>query len=108
MLTATEEELNFALWYLKQRSYVVSDDKSSLQITVEGMDFLEGGHPSPEVVMPFVKAAAQPGAPEAAPTEPLPAAELAVAVPASADGVPVHPESLRELMRRTLAKVRDK
>jgi curved DNA-binding protein CbpA len=56
MLHATVEELNFALWYLKQRGLANSDDKSSLQITVEGMDFIERVQPKPEVVMPFVKA----------------------------------------------------
>jgi curved DNA-binding protein CbpA len=50
--------LNSALWYLKQRGLAASDDKSSLQITVDGMDFLEGKRPSPELVMPFIKPAA--------------------------------------------------
>ncbi|MEQ1883606.1 MAG: DnaJ domain-containing protein [Bryobacteraceae bacterium] len=58
MLAATSEELIFALWYLKQRHLVTSDDKSSLQISVEGMDFLEGNRPSPELVMPLIKPAA--------------------------------------------------
>jgi len=67
MLDATIEELSFALWYLKQRSFVASDDKSSLQITVEGMDFLENNRPSPEIVMPFIKQTALPAAPISAP-----------------------------------------
>jgi curved DNA-binding protein len=50
--------LNSALWYLKQRGLAVSDDKSSLQITVDGMDFLESRRPLPEQVMPFIKPAA--------------------------------------------------
>jgi curved DNA-binding protein CbpA len=58
MLQATPEELTFALWYLKQRSLVASDDKSALQITVDGMDLLENNQPSPETVMPFFKASA--------------------------------------------------
>jgi curved DNA-binding protein CbpA len=58
ILGATAEEMNFALWYLKQRSLVANDDKSSLQITVEGMDLLEQNRPSPEVVMPFIKTGA--------------------------------------------------
>ena len=41
IVAATSEELNFALWYLKQRDLVSQDDKSSLQITTEGMDFLQ-------------------------------------------------------------------
>ena len=55
MLDWTSEELTFTLWYLKQRNMVRSDDKSSLHITVEGMDFLETNRPSPEAIMPFVK-----------------------------------------------------
>jgi curved DNA-binding protein CbpA len=57
MLECTSEGLNFALWYLKQRNMVASDDKSNLQITVDGMDYLETNPPTPEVVMPLVKAA---------------------------------------------------
>ena len=56
MLACTSEGLNFALWYLKQRNMVASDDKSNLQITVDGMDHLETNRPQPEVVMPLVKA----------------------------------------------------
>lgn len=58
MLTASSEALAFTLWYLKQRSLVRSDDKSSLQITVEGMDYLEQNRPSPKDVMSFVKSSA--------------------------------------------------
>lgn len=57
VLECTSEGLNFALWYLKQRSMVASDDKSNLQITVEGMDYLETNPPTPETVMPLIKAA---------------------------------------------------
>jgi hypothetical protein len=56
MLQCTSEGLSFALWYLKQRSLVTSDDKSNLQITVEGMDYLETNPPTPEMVMPLIKA----------------------------------------------------
>ena len=55
MLESTPEGLNFALWYLKQRSLVASDDKSNLQITVEGMDYLETNPPTPEMVMPLIR-----------------------------------------------------
>jgi hypothetical protein len=57
--------MNFALWYLKQRGLAVNDDKSSLQITVEGMDFLEGNQPAPEAVLPLIKSTA-PGDPKIA------------------------------------------
>jgi hypothetical protein len=64
ILYATNDELVFALFYLKARNLVVADDKSNLQITVDGMDFLERNHPAPEKVFPFIKPAAisvQPG-----------------------------------------------
>jgi hypothetical protein len=57
ILETTSEGLNFALWYLKQRSLVTSDDKSNLLITVEGMDYLEMNPPTPETVMPLIRAA---------------------------------------------------
>jgi len=55
ILDTTPEELSSVLWYLKQRNMVKSDDKSSLHITVDGMDFLENKRPSPEEVMRFIK-----------------------------------------------------
>jgi hypothetical protein len=57
-MEAPPVRLNSALWYLKQRGLAASDDKSSLQITVDGMDFLETAKPLPEDVMPFIKPAA--------------------------------------------------
>lgn len=66
LLTATGEELTFVLWYLKQRNLVQSDDKSSLQITVTGIDFLEENQPTAKMVMPFIKSADLP-APSAQP-----------------------------------------
>ncbi len=55
MLYVGGESLNFALWYLKKRGLVVNDDKSSMEITVEGMDFLEQNRPTPETVMGFIR-----------------------------------------------------
>ena len=57
ILECTSEGLNFALWYMKQRNMVASDDKSNLQITVEGMDYLETNPPPPETEMPMIKPA---------------------------------------------------
>lgn len=76
MLETTAEGLNFALWYLKQRSLVTSDDKSNLMITVEGMDYLETNPPTPETVMPLFKTA----------TVAAPKAEPAAAPPGSTGG----------------------
>ena len=55
MLDVASEELNFVLWYLKQRGFAAADDKSSLLITVEGMDYLEQLRPDPQVAMRFIK-----------------------------------------------------
>jgi hypothetical protein len=72
MVEATAVELSGALWYLKQRGLAASDDKSSLQITADGMDFLVNQKPLLEDVMAFIKPAAvaasqaQPGTPPAA------------------------------------------
>ena len=55
IVAATQEQMTLALWYLKERQWVSSDDKSSLQITVSGIDYLEQNPPSPGVVMPFIK-----------------------------------------------------
>ena len=60
IVEATAAELSSAIWYLKQRGLAASDDKSSLVITVDGMDFLESKRPSPEDVMRFIKSAAVP------------------------------------------------
>ncbi len=55
IVEATAPELSSAIWYLKQRGLAASDDKSSLGITVDGMDFLENKQPAPEAVMSFIK-----------------------------------------------------
>ena len=97
MLETTSEGLNFALWYLKQRSLVTSDDKSNLLITVEGMDYLETNPPTPELVMPLVRAIGlaptTPSTPAAAPAGPPKQA------PNSASGDP-NVKRIREALAR--------
>jgi len=74
IFSASTQELNLALWYLKQRELVLADDKSSLQITVNGMDYLEANPPSPELVLPMIRAAGLAGqAAEAVPEAEVPA-----------------------------------
>jgi len=115
-LQATQEEFSFALWYLKQRGLAGQDDKSSLLITVEGMDFLEQNRPDPEAVMPFIKAGAlAPPAKAAAhkasashavaPVEPVraepePKETLLEKLPPK----PAEPESVQNFMRRARAR----
>jgi curved DNA-binding protein CbpA len=58
MLAASLDEIFFVLWYLKQRGWVASDDKSNILITVQGMDYLESNQPSAALVMPYIKSSA--------------------------------------------------
>jgi len=90
ILDITPEELSAVLWYLKQRSLVRADDKSSLHITVEGMDFLENRKPSPDEVMRFIR-------PEGIAGSKTPPA----ATPSSAK---TEPESVRSVLNRVLAR----
>lgn len=82
MLAADIEELFFVLWYLKQRGWVSSDDKSNLLITVQGMDFLESNRPSAALVMPYIKPSAL-AEPEAPADVLIAALDAALARPAS-------------------------
>jgi hypothetical protein len=72
IIEATPEEMDFAIWYLKQRGLATMDDKSKLQITVDGMDMIEGSRPSATMVMPYIKTAPDP-LPEVKAVEPEPA-----------------------------------
>jgi hypothetical protein len=56
--------VQLALWYLKQRGLVISDDKSSLQITADGMEYLEANMLAPEVVYSQLKPSAVGSPPE--------------------------------------------
>jgi hypothetical protein len=94
MLQVTPDELNFALWYIKQRGFAVNDDKSSMEITVEGMDYLENNRPSMEDVVKFIKPDSLLTPPVAAPK---PSAK--VALPESRAGEPVLNALSRALQR---------
>jgi len=96
MIQATHDELNFALFYLKQRNLVVGDDKSNLMITVDGMDFLENNQPAPERVFAFIKPAAL-----SIPAPTVPAAARAVQ-PATDLGAET--ESVLKVLTRALAR----
>jgi len=56
MMKVTSEELQFSIWYLKQRGYVASDDKSNVTITVQGMEHLETNMPPVEGILALIKA----------------------------------------------------
>jgi curved DNA-binding protein CbpA len=57
LLNFSPDQLNFSLWFLKQRGLAVVDDKSSIQITVDGMEYLERASPDPAEVLPLIRAA---------------------------------------------------
>ena len=105
MLEATSEELSSALWYLKQRGYAASDDKSKLLITVDGMDFLENSKPDPQAIMRLIRTENGKSPEPAKAPEPIKAPE-----PVKASEHPRPPasgavsESVRNLLNRTLAR----
>ena len=41
MMFIPREHLTFTVWYLKSKRFVINDDRSSLMITADGIDFLE-------------------------------------------------------------------
>ena len=41
LLGRPREHLEFTVWYLMQRKYLTRDDHSRLQITADGVDYLE-------------------------------------------------------------------
>ena len=41
LLGRPREHLEFTIWYLVQRKYLIRDDQSRLMITAEGVDYLE-------------------------------------------------------------------
>ena len=87
IVAGTSEELNFALWYLKTRDLVTQDDKSSLQISAEGMDFLQNNPPDADDVMRYIRNESG-----EAPVEVEAEAEAAVA-PIPPQPIPPQPEA---------------
>src|SRR6266852_1306074 len=51
------EHLQFTVWYLKSKRYIAQDDRSSLMITAEGIDFLETHLPEHKTMHKMLEAA---------------------------------------------------
>src|SRR5437773_4402111 len=51
------EHLQFTIWYLKSKRYIAQDDRSSLMITAEGIDFLEVNLPEHKNMHKMLEAA---------------------------------------------------
>ena len=87
----TEEQIQMALWYAKTLGWVSVDDKSKMQISAAGMDFLQSNAPDPATIWPFLKNPSGPR-PEALVATPAPAA-----APAPAPPPPTAPEQQKEI-----------
>ena len=70
MIETTQENFELAIWYLKQRGLVVMDDKSRLNITVEGIDYVVANASNPDSIMNLMKATALVDAPVGAESNP--------------------------------------
>src|SRR5580693_8376995 len=51
------EHLIFTVWYLKAKRYIVQDDRSSLMITSDGIDFMETNLPEHKTMFKMLEAA---------------------------------------------------
>lgn len=56
------EHLIFSVWYLKAKKYIVQDDRSSLMITADGIDFIEEKMPTQQTIRKLLGAAEYGGA----------------------------------------------
>ncbi len=57
MMFIPREHLLFTVWYLKAKKYIAQDDRSSLMIIAEGIDFLEANLPSHKTIYKMIEAA---------------------------------------------------
>jgi hypothetical protein len=88
VVNMTEEQIQMALWYVKTLGLVSVDDKSKMQITAQGMDFLQNNTPDPASIWPHLKNPAGP-APAGVATTDL--AHLATALEPAGQPVPATP-----------------
>ena len=51
------EHLIFTVWYLKAKRYIIQDDRSSLMITSDGIDFMETNLPEHKTMFKMLEAA---------------------------------------------------
>jgi curved DNA-binding protein CbpA len=57
MMFIPREHLGFTIWYLKAKRCIQQDDRSSLMITAEGIDFLEANLPEHKTMYKMLEAA---------------------------------------------------
>jgi len=101
MMYITADELQFTIWFLKKKLWVVSDDKSNIQISIDGMVYLEERAPDPARVLTMIRETPlEPTAPAgtAAKTTENPAVPTPVAE--KPNPIPPRPPSLSLPMRK--------
>src|SRR5438046_7903930 len=57
MMSIPREHLLFTIWYLKAKRYIQQDDRSSLLITADGIDFMENNLPEHKNMVKLLEAA---------------------------------------------------
>ena len=57
VMSIPREHLTFPIWYLKSKRFISQDDRSSLQITAEGIDHLEANLPEHKTMYKLLEAA---------------------------------------------------
>ena len=57
LMFVPREHLIFTTWYLKAKSFILTDDRSSLLITADGIDYLEANLPTQKSIHKLLKAA---------------------------------------------------
>jgi len=57
MMSIPREHLLFTIWYLKSKRLIQQDDRSSLLITAEGVDFMEANLPEHKDMVKLLEAA---------------------------------------------------
>lgn len=57
MMSIPREHLVFTIWYLKAKRFIQQDDRSSLGITAEGIDFLENNLPQHKTMHKLLESA---------------------------------------------------
>jgi curved DNA-binding protein len=57
MMSIPREHLGFTIWYLKSKRFIQQDDRSSLLITADGIDFLEANLPEHKTMYKMLEAA---------------------------------------------------
>jgi hypothetical protein len=56
LMAFPREHLQFAVWYLRSKKYIVQDDRSSFMITADGVDYLESQLPQNPVLYDIFRA----------------------------------------------------